>query len=236
MDKFIKRIQSRLSYQKISVSKSLVRETYESIVKNPTSPTEAEISQIIEALKSPGETLETSQIAMTAQSETIEITSQSHPDIWETLQPPTEQPETNTLDSSAEQTTLTKTETNLPTTNPSNNITQQQLLHQIEEKFQNYPLDIKKQLTDYAGQNTFKNLEEAQTFLEQLRSMEFTLMMQLLADHNQKRQNLAQLVSSELSKLENRDTNQRQAFFVGTQTFLETMQQTILQRMNQSAI
>jgi hypothetical protein len=144
--------------------------------------------------------------------------------------------------SSAEQTTLTKTETNLPTinpsnpSNPSNNITQQQLLHQIEEKFQNYPLDIKKQLTDYAGQNTFKNLEEAQTFLEQLRSMEFTLMMQLLADHNQKRQNLAQLVSSELSKLENRDTNQRQAFFVGTQTFLETMQQTILQRMNQSAI
>lgn len=232
MDKFIKRIQSRLSYQKISVSKSVVRETYESIVKNPVSPTEAEISQVIEALKTQAETPETSQLAMTKQSETIEITPQSHPDIWETLQPPTEQPETNTLDSSPEQTTLAKTETNLPT----NNITQQQLLNQIEEKFQNYPLDIKKQLTDYAGQNTFKNLEEAQTFLEQLRSMEFTLMMQLLADHNQKRQNLAQLVSSELSKLENRDTNQRQAFFVGTQTFLETMQQTLLQRMNQSAI
>lgn len=232
MDKFIKRIQSRLSYQKISVSKSVVRETYESIVKNPVSPTEAEISQVIEALKSQEKTSETSQLAMTAQSETIEITSQSHPDIWATLQPPTEQPEENTLDSSTEQTTLAKTETNLPT----NNITQQQLLNQIEEKFQNYPLDIKKQLTDYAGQNTFKNLEEAQTFLEQLRSMEFTLMMQLLADHNQKRQNLAQLVSSELSKLENRDSNQRQAFFVGTQTFLETMQQTLLQRMNQSAI
>jgi predicted nucleic acid-binding protein len=98
VDKFIKRIQSRLSYQKISVSKSLVRETYESIVKNPVSPTEAEISQVIEALKSQEETPETSQLAMTAQSETIEITPQSHLDIWETLQPPNEQPETNTLD------------------------------------------------------------------------------------------------------------------------------------------
>lgn len=231
MDKFVKRLQTRANRKGLSVTKQQVRDVYEVVVKDIGNPTEEEMSLVIQKLESQAQAevnqpVETSDLAI-AQPKVSEnlLTNESIAKASTPL-------EENTLDASTEQTTLAKTETNLPT----NNITQQQLLNQIEEKFQNYPLDIKKQLTDYAGQNTFKNLEEAQTFLEQLRSMEFTLMMQLLADHNQKRQNLAQLVSSSLSKLENRDTNQRQAFFVGTQTFLETMQQTILQRMNQSAI
>ncbi|HEY9652069.1 MAG TPA: hypothetical protein V6C95_15495 [Coleofasciculaceae cyanobacterium] len=231
MDKFVKRLQTRANRKGLSVTKQQVRDVYEVVVKDIGNPTDEEMNLVIQKLESQVQTevnqpVEMSDLAI-AQPQVSEnlLTNES---IAKALTPLEE----NTLDSSTEQTTLTKTETNLPT----NNITQQQLLNQIEEKFQNYPLDIKKQLTDYAGQNTFKNLEEAQIFLEQLRSMEFRLMMQLLADHNQKRQNLAQLVSSELSKLENRDSNQRQAFFVGTQTFLETMQQTLLQRMNQSAI
>ena len=51
MDKYIKRLQTRASRKGISVSKSQVREVYQSVVATPESPSEEEMSAVIEALE-----------------------------------------------------------------------------------------------------------------------------------------------------------------------------------------
>jgi hypothetical protein len=94
MDKFIKRIQTRANRQGLSVSKQVVREVYQSVVINLAQPTEIEISAVIEKLKSQSSAQEPITQELTTSEEknlgTIEITSDTHPDLWETLQPPTE--------------------------------------------------------------------------------------------------------------------------------------------------
>jgi hypothetical protein len=52
MDKFIKRLQTRASRKGVNVSKSQVREVYQNVVASPESPTDEEISAVIEQLES----------------------------------------------------------------------------------------------------------------------------------------------------------------------------------------
>lgn len=235
MDKFIKRIQTRASRKGISVSKQQVRDAYQVVVEDWENPTEQEIISVIENLEA--QTVAVSDLTI-PQPEIIEVTPQD--DIWENLEPPVEQNQAqeaiapvNSPVNDQKAPLATTQPSNLPT---STGLTTDQLQSQIEEKFKGYPLDIKKQITDYAAQNTFSNLNQAQDFLEQLRSMEFTLMMQLLTDHNSKRQNLASILNQELDKLNGRDAAQQNDFFLSSQNHLEHMKQTILTRMAQSAI
>jgi F0F1-type ATP synthase gamma subunit len=51
MDKYIKRLQTRASRKGISVSKSQVREVYQSVVTTPESPSEEEMSAVIQQLE-----------------------------------------------------------------------------------------------------------------------------------------------------------------------------------------
>lgn len=251
MDKFIKRIQTRASRKGISVSKQQVRDAYQVIVEDTEKPTEQELIAVIEHLEA--QTVESSELTL-QQPETIEVTPEND-DIWENLEPPVEEnQEQEAIISGSAQSAIASVEASvnspvnapLATTQPSNlqpsnlptsnGLTTDELQNQIEEKFKGYPLDIKKQITDYAAQNTFSNLNQAQDFLEQLRSMEFTLMMELLTDHNSKRQNLASIFQQELDKLNGRDTAQQNDFFVSSRESLEHMKQVILTRMAQSAI
>lgn len=239
MDKFIKRIQTRASRKGISVSKQQVRDVYQVVVEDLENPTEQELIAVIENLEA--QTTEARDLTI-PQPEIIEVTPQD--DIWENLEPPVEQNQEQEAIAPVNPPVNPPVSDQAPlaTTQPSNlqtqnaGLTTDELQSQIEEKFKGYPLDIKKQITDYAAQNTFSNLNQAQDFLEQLRSMEFTLMMQLLSDHNSKRQNLAAILNQELDKLNGRDAAQQNDFFVSNRELLEHMKQSILSRMTQSAI
>lgn len=102
MDKFVKRLQTRLSRQGFSFSKQQIRAAYQSIVKDHLAPSEAEMSSVINKLKFQLKTSFASSTQLTISEplvsqdlveqiekpETLEITPSSHPDIWETLQPP----------------------------------------------------------------------------------------------------------------------------------------------------
>jgi predicted DNA-binding protein (UPF0278 family) len=51
MDKFIKRLQTRASRKGINVSKSQVREVYTQVVTEPESPSDEEMSAVIQQLE-----------------------------------------------------------------------------------------------------------------------------------------------------------------------------------------
>jgi plasmid stability protein len=95
MDKFIKRLQTRASRKGISVSKSQVREVYTQVVVEPESPTDEEILSVIDQLEkqylAPSHEASGDELTI-SQPQITEITPESNPEVWETLQPPTEQP------------------------------------------------------------------------------------------------------------------------------------------------
>lgn len=120
MDDFIKRIQSRLKYNGITASKAECRDTYCQIIpqKNWNNPSADQVLLVVQrltdwndseasntnvvhqetsysqAIQEPlvSEVSEVSEdlVKTMPQPETIEIISQNHPDLWETLQPPDE--------------------------------------------------------------------------------------------------------------------------------------------------
>lgn len=103
MDKFVKRLQTRLSRQGFSFNKQQIREAYQSLVKDHWAPTEAEMNSVINQLTFQLKTSFASSTQLTVpeplvsedlieqieKPETFEITPSSHPDVLETLQPPT---------------------------------------------------------------------------------------------------------------------------------------------------
>ena len=138
MDRYIKQIQTRMNRQLNnrgqSVTKQQVRDVYSQVVKNPDKPTDLEMSRVTELLakqlsslrdasRTQEEVIEDGQLTVSANTEnqesaTIEITSENNPDIWETLQPPTEQPQ------QPRELALSRSESSLPT--PSSNSSQTQ--------------------------------------------------------------------------------------------------------------
>lgn len=104
MDKYIKRIQSRLAYAGISVSKLECRQAYQSILPdtNWEKPSNDHIDLVVQhiaqqkSLENLGQGLAVelkADISEAVVDQTIEITPVSNPDIWETLQPSTTEPE-----------------------------------------------------------------------------------------------------------------------------------------------
>lgn len=117
MEKFIKRIQSRLTYNGIKVSKTECREAFQQFVpqENWNNPSDGQIalvvqqltlweknSQIEESSKNSALKIQEPEIsedlaAPIQEPETFEITPQDNPGIWETLQPPDQQEEPTSL-------------------------------------------------------------------------------------------------------------------------------------------
>lgn len=113
------RMNRQLKSREQSVTKQQVRDVYSAVVKNPDKPTDVEMSVVIEKLaqqiSSQEETLDNGQLSslrdasrtqeeidngqLTVSAHTeiekpeiIEITPEENPDIWETLEPSSEQP------------------------------------------------------------------------------------------------------------------------------------------------
>jgi hypothetical protein len=138
MDRYIKQIQTRMNRQLNSrgqsVTKQQVRDVYSQVVKNPDKPTDIEMSRVIELLakqlsslrdasRTQEKVIEDGQLTVSQNTEnqesaTIEITQENNPDLWETLQPPTEQPQ------QPQELALPRSESTLPT--PLSGISQAQ--------------------------------------------------------------------------------------------------------------
>ena len=137
------RMNRRLKSRDQSVTKQQVRDVYSQVVNNPDKPTDLEISRVIELLaqqlsslrdaslrdatrtRTQEETIEevtqdgqltVSQNTEIQESQTLEVTAEDDTDLWETLQPPTEEP----LQPSQEL-ALKRTESSLPTPSSESN-------------------------------------------------------------------------------------------------------------------
>jgi hypothetical protein len=177
MDRYVKRLQTRLSRKGISLSKSQVREVYQSVVATPESPSEEEMSAVIEALETqyqaPSYEPDNSQLATTEQA----------------LQP-TDEPQQMIQSIPAQETS----KGDLATSNCSNSslsseasttITQQQIKEAVEMQFGRENIQTKTAILNYIAQDTFATATELQQALSKLRQMRLDILLKLISDHNQ---------------------------------------------------
>lgn len=254
MDKFVKRLQTRLSRQGFSFNKQQIREVYQSLVKDHSAPTEAEMSSVINKLKFQLKTpeLNSTQLAISQpeisedlgepipQPETLEITPASHPDIWKTLEPPTEQPEPqeNAL---AEQLNEASALTNMEQNNPAQQsscgiIPQNEVKGMVSQVFAGQPQEFKDQISEYAMQHSFENVRQVQEFLEQLRGMEFNLLVNTLQDHFKRRGSMLTVLNEVITSQKQKDKESRQSFFNSFQSRLASFQQEMETRLSKQSL
>jgi 6-phosphofructokinase len=178
MDKFIKRLQTRASRKGISVSKSQVREVYQSVVVTPESPSEEEITAVIEQLEkqylAPSHESD-SQLAIT---EELRPTQQHEETKEMTTAQSTAQPSDSTLATSSRSDITQASSGHL-------SITQQHIQQAVEQEFGRENLETKTAILNYVAQDTFATAQELQTALSKLRQMRLDILMKLISDHNQ---------------------------------------------------
>ncbi len=237
MDKYIKRLQTRASRKGISVSKSQVREVYTQVVETPESPTDEEILSVIEQLEKqylPPSNEASGDKLTIPEPQITEITPQSNPEDWETLQPPTEQP---TPQQEPQQMTPAQ-----PTAQPSNStlatssrsdiaqasnnnlsVTQQQIQEAVEQKFGKENVETKTAILNYVAQDTFSTAQELQQALGKLRQMKLDILMKLIADHNQASGNDEDLLKNALLAATANRREESEDFFAGFENQLAQM-------------
>ena len=239
MDKFIKRLQTRASRKGISVSKSQVREVYESVVTAPESPSEEELSTVIQKLEeqfqAPSYEASSSNLEI-PKPQITEITPQTNPDIWETPQPSTEQststyqeepqqmplaqapvqPSTSTLATSSHSTLSKPSGGNLA-------ITQQEIQEAVEQQFGKENIETKTAILNYIAQDTFATAQELQTALSKLRQMRLDILMKLIADHNQASSSDEDLLKKALQSASVSRQQETENFFGNFETQLQQM-------------
>ena len=175
MDKFIKRLQTRASRKGISLSKSQVREIYTQLVVEPESPTDEEMTVVIQELENqyqapsfkPTNELATTESAPIQQQETEEMTPAQS----------TAQPSSSTLATSSRSDITQASSGNL-------SITQQQIQQAVEQQFGKENIETKTAILNYVAQDTFSTAQELQTALSKLRQMRLDILMKLISDHN----------------------------------------------------
>lgn len=255
MDKYIKQIQTRmnrrLKSRGQSVTKQQVRDVYSAVVKNLDKPTDVEMSVVIEKLAqqvfSQEETLDNGQLIVSAnieieKLETIEITPESNPDIWETLQPPaTEQEQVEIKEEAASTNSIVPPESHLPaqqqpTDDSSGLIPHSEVAGMVSQAFNDQPPQLQQQITEYAMERTFTNVREVQSFLEQMRSMEFDLMVKTLQDHFARRGNMLSVLGGVLKQQVQQDERNRSDFFDKFHAQMNQFQQEMEMRLSKQGL
>jgi hypothetical protein len=269
VDKYIKQIQTRmnrrLKSRGQSVTKQQVRDVYLTVVKDSDKPTDVEMSRVIELLAHEVSTQEENvkdDLVVSGSVEiptpgTIEITPDSHPshpDVWETLQPPAEEPqpidkpapEASSIApipqaESTPESALAKSESNLsaqqqPTGAHGGLIPQSEVAGMVNQAFANQPTEIQEQITEYAMQRTFSNVSQVQAFLEQLRGMEFNLLVGTLNDHFQRRGSMLTVLDQVLAGQKQKDDEASQSFFVSFNSRLAAFQKEMESRLSKQGL
>ena|SRR4028118_530279 len=238
MDKYIKRLQTRASRKGISVSKSQVREVYQSVVATPESPSEQEMSAVIQALEeqfqAPSYESKGGDLDI-AKPQITEITPENNSGIWETPQPSTEQPtqthqeetQMTPAQSTAQPTTSTLATSNSSTlSKPSEGnltITQQEIQQAVEQQFGKENVETKTAILNYVAQDTFATAQELQTALSKLRQMRLDILMKLIADHNQASSSDEDLLKNALLNATNNRHRETEDFFGSFENQLQQM-------------
>jgi electron transfer flavoprotein alpha subunit len=177
MDKYIKRLQTRAFRKGISVSKSQVREVYQSVVATPESPSEEEMSAVIEALETqyqaPAYEADNNQLATTEQA--LQPTEETQEMIQSI--PSQETPKGDLATSS-------RSDLSLPPEGAMS-LTQQQIKEAVEMQFGRENVETKTAILNYIAQDTFATATELQQALSKLRQMRLDILLKLISDHNQ---------------------------------------------------
>lgn len=177
MDKFVKRIQTRLSRKDVRVSKSQVREIYAQVVVEPESPTDEEMVFVIEQLEAqyqapshvPSSDLTTTEQPLPVQPEEPKQMTPAQT---------TAQPSNSTLATSQRSSLSQASNGNL-------GVTQQQIQEAVEQQFGRENVETKQMILNYVAQDTFATATELQQALSKLRQMRLDILMKLISDHNQ---------------------------------------------------
>jgi hypothetical protein len=212
MDKFIKRLQTRASRKGVSVSKSQVREVYQSVVASPESPTDEEISAVIEQLESQYKAPsfeQNSELSVTEKSETIQQQE------IEPMTPaqPTAQPSNSTLATSNPSTLSHASSESL-------SVTQNQIREAVEQQFGRENIDTKTAILNYVAKDTFATAQELQTALSKLRQMRLDIMLKLIADHNSQSSSDKDLLENALLIAASNREKEGEAFFDSFENYL----------------
>jgi hypothetical protein len=178
MDKFIKRLQTRVSRKGISVSKSQVREVYTQIVTQPESPSDEEMSAVIQKLEAQYQAPSSEPATdLTTTEQSTPVQQQEEPQQMTPAQPPA-QPSSSTLATSSRSSQSLTSQVNL-------GITQEQIQQAVEQQFGKENVETKQAILNYVAQDTFATAQELQAALSKLRQMRLDILMKLISDHNQ---------------------------------------------------
>jgi|GEM_PF-1549462 len=237
MNTFIKRLQTRASRKGIKVTMQQCREVYQAVVGDWENPLEEEMNAALEKLEpqlnpTPEEPTTEALVVATEepieieQPQIIEITPENNPDIWETLQPPAKEPVQDPQPEPAEslaiaspQPQATENEFSLVPSQASSqqlttgSIPQGQVEGMVSQAFASQSQGFKDQVTEYALQHSFEDVRQVQDFLEQLRTMEFDLLIRTLQDHFSRRDSMLNVFNNVLTGQAKSDEAKRQDFF-----------------------
>ena len=202
MDKYIKRLQTRASRKGISVSKSQVREVYQSVVATPENPSEEEMSAVIE-------TLETQYQAPSYEADNNQLAT-----VEQALQPTEETQkmiQSNPLQDTVKGDLATSNRSNSSlSSEASTAITQQQIKEAVEMQFGRENIETKTAILNYIAQDTFATATELQQALSKLRQMRLDILLKLISDHNQQSSgddNLIKVALLQASNARQQETN-----------------------------
>jgi len=245
MDKYIKRIQTRVRRQGRKVTKQDCRDVYQQVVNTLESPTETEINTVVETLLQEKQPI--------SSPETLDITPETHPDIWQTLSPLDENKAEGRGQKAEGKEEGGKEEGNnncvgeLDITSPEEHqsiqqssqpgtIAQSDIQSLVSQTFANQPQEVKDQITTFAAQHSFDNIRQVQDFLDQLRSMEFSLLVKTLQDHFNRRGMMLSTLNDLLLNQQEKDQQERERFFHQSQNLLMTFQQEIETRLSRDGL
>lgn len=271
MTDYIKQIQTKVNREirklnkELGVSKSQVREVFDALGLDTESPGQDELEIVFSEMVNQFSSQQTNTLSTDKPAEDglvvasqaiesveipapeiIEITSESHPDLWETLQPPAEESqsveEASAIapipqDESTSESALAKSESSLPAQpSASGLIPQSQVAGMVNQAFSDQPPQLQQQITEYAMERTFTNVREVQSFLEQMRSMEFDLMVKTLQDHFQRRGSMLTVLNEVLAGQKQKDDEASQAFFGNFNSRLVAFQQEMEARLSKQGL
>lgn len=216
---FVKRLQSRAKRLDVSVTMEQCRKVYTKHIKNPAYPADEEMeAALVEltAVEQPEEGIP-GDLAI-QQPETVEITADSHPDIWETLQPeePEPQPE-------PEQSALATTQPSDLSAPVPAAITEAQIQQAVEQQFGKESQATKAAIINYIAKDTFTTATELQTALTQLRQTKLDILLKLISDHNEQTASDERLIKDALNQATEQREQESRDFLADFQSQLDQM-------------
>lgn len=211
MDKYIKRLQTRVSRKGISVTKSQVREVYESVVSTPESPSEDEMIAVIQQLEAQYQAPSHQLATDLAPVEPAPIQQQEEP---QEMTPA--QPANSTLATSNPSSQSLTPQVNL-------GITQYEIQQAVEQQFGRENVETKTAILNYVAQDTFATAQELQAALDKLRQMKLDILMKLIADHNKASGADEDLLKTALMNASASRKEESEDFFAGFENQLSQM-------------